>query len=414
MMMKNVLLALAFVGASLLTGCATGGGGHSGHNIVVDVNTNPANQPNVGVTLTVQFKATVSGTTDTAVTWSVTSADCTGSACGTINASGRYAAPITAPVAGLSVQIVATLTSDTTKTGSYTLIVLPISVILTPKLSSGDPVAVVRGLTKQFTATATPDAAPQTMEWAVICDAGGNSCGTIDQNGFFTAPSTIPTPPTGHISATSTIDPTGADLTDIVIVKSRLAGNATYAFRFSGFDNSGAVAVAGNFTTNADGTAITGGIEDDLTVSQHTNPTIGSGNLGMDTNSNDHGVLTLNTSAGTRKYNIALDADGDGRMIEFDITGRQGSGKITVATTNKFKNSALPAGSTFAFGMSGVTTAGTPRAGFVGLFDQTAVPRQHYFYMLDRNENGVAGSAATSQVRTTSMAPVTPIPDAES
>lgn len=391
MMMKKLSFAVALASVALWAGCATGGGGHTGHDIVVTVKTNPANQSIVGVTLTVQFTATVTNTDQTAVTWSVSGTDCTGNACGTIgSSSGLYTAPTSAPADGLVVKITATLTSSPTKTGTYNLTVLPIGVVLTPKLSNGDPLSVAHGVTQQFSAIATPDAAPQTVTWALVCDAGANLCGTLNQSGLYTAPNTIPSPATAHITATSTIDPTGNDTVDITIVRSRLVGSTTYAFRFSGFDGSGAIAVAGNFATNADGTAITGGFEDDLTINQHSTPTINSGNLALDTNS--HGVLTLNTSAGTRKYNVALDADGDGRIIEFDSTGRHGSGQIAQATPNKFKNSVLLAGSSFAFGMTGVTPTGTQRAGFVGLFKPDGAGAV-LSGKLDKNENGTAGSA---------------------
>jgi len=58
MMMKNLLFAVALLSAALWTGCATGGGGHTGGNIQVTVST-PLNQNAVGVTLTLQFSAKV-------------------------------------------------------------------------------------------------------------------------------------------------------------------------------------------------------------------------------------------------------------------------------------------------------------------------------------------------------------------
>src|SRR3954470_19772185 len=100
-MMKNVLLALTLMSVALWTGCATGGGGHTGGNIVVTVDTTPSGQHFAGVTLTVQFKATVTGTSDQAVTWSVSGTNCSGNACGTINSAGLYSAPASAPSGGL-------------------------------------------------------------------------------------------------------------------------------------------------------------------------------------------------------------------------------------------------------------------------------------------------------------------------
>jgi hypothetical protein len=364
-MIKNRLLVLTLMSVALWTGCATGGGGHTGGNIQVAVDTVPGSQNFVGVTLTVQFKATVTGTSDQAVTWSISGTGCTGNACGTINSSGLYTAPTSAPSGGLPLVVTATLISSPTKTGTFDLTVLPIVVIVTPKLSNGNPVNVAKGVQQQFTAIVTPDAELQTVTWSLTCDAGGNACGTIDAGtGLFTAANSVPAPATGHVTATSTLDPSASETVDLTIVASRLAGNSTYVFHLSGFDSSGQIAAAGRFTTNSDGTAITaGGTEDDLTVTQHSLVSIDSGGLALD--NNDHGTLTLNTSAGTRKYKLVLHADGDGRLIEFDNV-RRGSGEFA-QTKTKFKNSALPAGSAFVFGMTGLDTV-LRRTGIAGQF----------------------------------------------
>ena len=99
--------------------------------------------------------------------------------------------------------------------------VVQITVTITPKLTNDatNPVNIVKGVTQQFTATALPDAAPQTFTWTLTCDGGGTTCGTIDAGtGLFTAPNAVPSTPTGQISATSTINPTGVDTVHILIV----------------------------------------------------------------------------------------------------------------------------------------------------------------------------------------------------
>ncbi|MFY9562443.1 MAG: hypothetical protein WAQ52_19590 [Terriglobales bacterium] len=382
MMMKNGLFAVALLSVALCAGCATGGGGHQG----VQVTVSDGNVSVVGVTLTVQFTADVTGSDNHAVTWSVKQNGAACNACGTIDASGLYTAPAAAPTPA-DVDVVATSQADTGRSGSLTVTVVQITVTVTP---TNNPFNVVKGVTQQFTATATPDAAPQTFTWNLACDdPAPGSCGNLDQSGLYTAPAVIPNPATARVTATSTIDRTGVGTVDIIVVKSRLNGSSTYAFRLSGFDANGPIAVAGNFTTNADGTAITGGTEDDLTIGQYSNPTITGGSLSLDTN--DHGTLILNTTAGARAYKVGLNANGDGRMIEFDGTGRRGSGEIAQATKSKFNNGALPAGSSFVFGLTGEKTV-TQRAGFAGLFkpDGFGVINSG---LLDRNENGVPGSA---------------------
>ncbi len=88
MMMKSLLFAVALLSVALWSGCATGGGGHTGGQIQVTVDTSPSQIPNVGVTLTVQFTAKVTGTDNTAVTWTLTQSGtaCTPT-CGTLVAN---------------------------------------------------------------------------------------------------------------------------------------------------------------------------------------------------------------------------------------------------------------------------------------------------------------------------------------
>ena len=405
---KKVLAVVSLLSVALWSGCATGGSGHTGSQIHVTVNTNPSGQGFVGVNLTVQFTATVTGTTDTAVTWNVSGTNCTGTACGTISSNGLYTAPSTVPAEGLDLTVTATLTSNPTKTGTYSITVLPLTVLVTPKLLTGDPLSVVKGTKQQFTATVSPDAEPQTVTWSLLCGAGGNACGTVDANtGLFSAPNSIPGNPLGHVTATSTVDSNASATVDLNIVASRLAGNTTYAFYLTGYDTNGSIAVAGNFTTNSDGTAISpaqDGIEDDLTISQYSSPTITGISLALDSNNfgNSHGTLTINTSAGSRRYKVAFDADGDARMIEFDSTGRHASGQLNQTTSSKFKDGALASGSSFAFGLTGVTTTGTQRAGFAGVFQPDGVGHISSG-MLDKNENGTVTPTAADLVGTYSI-----------
>jgi hypothetical protein len=83
-----ILAALAFVGC--------GGGGGSSTPVTVTIS---ANANTVETFQTVQFSATVTGTSNEAVTWSLscTATATTTTACGTISASGTYVAPNTVP-----------------------------------------------------------------------------------------------------------------------------------------------------------------------------------------------------------------------------------------------------------------------------------------------------------------------------
>jgi hypothetical protein len=80
--------------------------------------------PSGGTLGTKQFFATVTGTTNTAVTWSVASAvagqGCAGAACGSVNASGLYTAPTVAPSPN-AISVIATSQADPTKSASATV-----------------------------------------------------------------------------------------------------------------------------------------------------------------------------------------------------------------------------------------------------------------------------------------------------
>ena len=118
---------------------------------------------------TQQFTATVSGTTNTAVTWSATG--------GTISSTGLYTAPSTAG----SYVVTATSVADSTKSASATVTVsATVAVSISPTSAT-----LAAGGTLQFTATVTG-----TTNTSVNWSATG---GTISTSGLYTAPSTTGT-----------------------------------------------------------------------------------------------------------------------------------------------------------------------------------------------------------------------------
>jgi len=365
-MMKNLLFVVALLSVALWTGCATGGGGHTGAKITVTVST-PQNQNVVGVTLTLQFTAVVSGTDNTAVTWSLTQSGggaCT-VACGTLSSSGLYTAPSTPP-SPAKVDITATSVANPTKSDTVEITVLPITVTVTP-----GPALVGVGLQQQFSAPVTPDAAPQTVTWGPLSGANcpANDCGTVDASGLYTAPDLIPSGGSFSLEATSTIDPPNwIGVGNVTVVSSRMSG--PYAFRFSGYDSTNKpVAIAGGFVANSNGT-IASGVQDELTPAGHNRCAILSSSSYAFNTQNNHGTLTLKTSSGAcsvnaRTYNFVLNANGDGQMIEFDAVGR-GSGRVSLASKSAFNNGALTGG--FAFGLSGTDILTGKRAGSAGFF----------------------------------------------
>jgi hypothetical protein len=106
---------------------------------VVAVAVTPAGASiNVGATL--QFAASVTGSSDTAVTWTVSGSGCSGATCGTISSNGIYTAPVTVP-SPATVTITATSVSDTSKFASAAVtIVSPVGTkyYLAPAAAGGN------------------------------------------------------------------------------------------------------------------------------------------------------------------------------------------------------------------------------------------------------------------------------------
>jgi len=98
-----------------------GGTGTAAPAIVVGVT--PANVSTTAET-TQQFAASVTGTSNTAVAWTVSGDGCSGTACGTISSSGLYAAPATVP-SPANVTIIATSESEPTESASADVTIVP-------------------------------------------------------------------------------------------------------------------------------------------------------------------------------------------------------------------------------------------------------------------------------------------------
>ena len=133
-----------------------------------------------------QFAAAVTGTSNTAVIWSVQE-----SGGGTVSTTGLY----TAPATGGTFHVRATSVADPTKSASATVSVTAVSVAISPTSAS-----VVVGNTRQFTATVT-GTSNTAVTWAVL-ESGG---GTVSASGLYTAPATAGT---YRVRATSVADPT--------------------------------------------------------------------------------------------------------------------------------------------------------------------------------------------------------------
>jgi len=128
---------------------------------------------------TQQFTATVSGSDNTAVTWTVDKVAGGNATVGTITSNGLY----TAPQSSSTHVVTATAVADTTKTASATVTVKG-NVTITPGTAT-----MVTGAKQQFQATLN-GTATSGATWTVDGVTGGNSSvGTISSAGVYTAPS---------------------------------------------------------------------------------------------------------------------------------------------------------------------------------------------------------------------------------
>jgi|GEM_PF-944979 len=140
----------------------------------------------LGVLQTKQFSATVTGTNNPEVTWTVQEANG-----GTVSATGLYTAPATP---GGPYRVVATSKANPARSATATVTVIPTAVTVSPAAAT-----VEIGTTQQFSATVT-GATNTAVQWSV---KEGPNGGSINATGLYTPPST---PGTYHVVATSAAD----------------------------------------------------------------------------------------------------------------------------------------------------------------------------------------------------------------
>ena len=267
-----------------------------------------------------QFTASVSGTSNTAVTWSISGGGCSGAACGTISSSGLYTAPAAVPSPG-QITVKATSNADQTKSASVTVTVI---LALAIRVAPANTLVAVGG-SQQFRAvvSGTQNAA---VRWLVAgTGCSGTACGAISSSGLYTAPATVPNPATVTITAASQADPSQAGSATVTLISSNNAKlTGQYAFLFKGVDGHGVSQMAGSFTADGNG-KLTAGVEDtnNSTGLATNTPLTGTYQDGGD----GRGLMTLSTSRGSHTFAFTLDALGtSGKFIEFDQSGVHGSG----------------------------------------------------------------------------------------
>lgn len=150
------------------------------------------NPPSVTMasTSSIQFSVSVSGTSNTAVTWTMSPA------LGFLTSSGSYTAPYT--LSPQTVTITATSVADPTKSATSVVTVQPKATIL---INPG-AIQLSAGQLQQYTARVLNLSSGNVL-WSVT-----QGRGSITSAGVYTAPSAVTTYESVVITATSTIDPT--------------------------------------------------------------------------------------------------------------------------------------------------------------------------------------------------------------
>lgn len=204
----------------------------------------------------VQFNASVSGTTNTAVTWLVGGVLGGNSTLGTISSTGLYKAPVAVP-SGSSVIVTAKSAADTTKSASATISIsaLPaaVSVSISPTTAT-----LQAGQSKQFTASVT-GTTNTGINWQVAGMNGGNSTvGTISSTGLYNAPATAFSG-TATVTARSAYDSTKAANATVSVTAAPSSTGKNYYISPSGSDSNAGTESSPWATINRANSAVVAG-----------------------------------------------------------------------------------------------------------------------------------------------------------
>jgi uncharacterized protein (DUF1800 family) len=217
----------------LLLACGSNNGSNpTTSNTPVSVSVTGAATVTLGATS--QYAATVTGSNNQAVSWTVNQAASGNVQLGTISAAGLYSAPANMP-SSPNVTIAAVSAADSTVSGVITVALQP-----APSATGGAATAVTVtgpstvniGTPGQYTASVA-GTQNQSVTWAINGVAGGNATlGTIAASGLYTPPSSVPATNAIVIAATSTVTPTvsgslNATILDQVPIITTAVGSTT-------------------------------------------------------------------------------------------------------------------------------------------------------------------------------------------
>jgi len=149
------------------------------------------------------LNASLAGTTNASVSWSVNGSPGGSASTGFISSAGVYTAPQILPALAI-VTITAQSAADSTKQASSTITILSdITIALTPSI-----IGVELGATQPFHAIISSAGQPSTaIRWSLSGLACPTACGSLDANANFIAPQFLPAASTLTLTAQSVADP---------------------------------------------------------------------------------------------------------------------------------------------------------------------------------------------------------------
>lgn len=299
----------------------------------------------VEATMTQQFTATVSFSSNKSVNWQVNGVGGGNSTVGTISSSGLYTAPNVPPTPN-SVTVTAIAQADSSHTASAAVTVTPPPIVISPTSAT-----VAAAAQQSFTATILSNTVHPT--WAVTCrSTAPGGCGSISSGGTFTAPLT---PPPGQQVTISASMPDGSGATASVLATIQFANatlNGTYVITLT--DGVGHAAPSQVGTLACDGAGhITGGVIDSTDApGAPVSVTGGTYTVGAD----GQGTATAQTSAASLPFQFVLSSNAQGHLVRTDSAGNQAAGTIDLQQNT---SGTTVLNGAYALALSGVTT-GSP------------------------------------------------------
>lgn len=358
----RVLLATGALGLVVLSGCDGGGGNSPPLPPGIAVSLSPA-ASTIKVDQSQQFTATVTGSSNTAVTWSVGGVGCAGAACGTVSNTGLYSAPAIVPVPP-TVSVVATAQADTTKTASAALTIGSDVALSVWPSSARVTVSNSRQFLRMLTGSSNA-----AVSWSVSgAGCGAGNCGSVSAAGNYQAPASIPAGvSTVTVSATSVVDPGKSAQAAVTLQNSSLATlNGSYAF-VNRAVGPGTEGTSGGVFVASGGGALAAGVVDrslPVAVGGKSVDVSFTGTYAID--NNNVGNLIFALPGGSNEWRMAVNASGSKAFMQAYFNPDVRTSTVLYKTDpTQFTNAGV--NGTYVFLLDGADIAGT-RIANIGRF----------------------------------------------